>query len=58
MRTRYLIADASLGVGVASLGVGAYLWLASEPRSRARRPGVQVGVQLGRGVSVTAVTRF
>jgi hypothetical protein len=33
MRTRYVIADVSLGVSVVALGVGTYLWLAHTPSS-------------------------
>jgi hypothetical protein len=41
MRLRYLLADVSLGVGVAALGVGGYLYFsaAREPNGTAWRGG-------------------
>ena len=42
VRTRYLLADVSLGVGVASLSLGAYFYLSQSPTPHARAPKLAV----------------
>ncbi len=62
MRTRYAIADVSLGVAIVSIGLGGYFWLSNAPAASttptALRLGVQVGSHLQRDFSLTAGGRF
>jgi len=62
MRTRYAIADVSLGVAIVSFGLGGYLWLSNEPPASATptalRLGVRVGSRVQRDISLTAAATF
>jgi hypothetical protein len=42
VRTRYLLADVSLGVGVASLSLGAYFYLSQDPTPQSQAPKLAV----------------
>jgi len=62
MRTRYVIADISLGVAVASLGVGTYLLFASKGESPRAARGVRIDVGVGQSsladLTLSASGRF
>lgn len=51
VRTRYLLADVSLGVGVASLALGAYLVLSQDSQPHARRYAPNVAVTAAPGAA-------
>jgi hypothetical protein len=61
VRTKYLVADISLGVGVASLGAATWLFVTSmkeQPKSvRRATPAVGLAVQPVRGGAFLGVTR-
>jgi hypothetical protein len=61
VRTKYLVADISLGVGIASLGAATWFFIAStkERRETTRpvRPPVRVGLQPVRGGAFVGLTR-
>jgi hypothetical protein len=42
VRTRYLLADVSLGVGLASLSLGAYFYLSQDPTPQTRAPKLAI----------------
>jgi hypothetical protein len=62
MRTRYVIADVSLGVSLVSLGLGTFLWLThtppSAPAASARRWHFGLGSNVRGDFSLTASGRF
>jgi hypothetical protein len=60
MRSRYLVADVSLLVAVASLGVGTYLFLSGRPEPNSKESAsLEVRRSAGReGASIFAVTDF
>ncbi|HVJ22014.1 MAG TPA: hypothetical protein VM686_41700 [Polyangiaceae bacterium] len=51
VRTRYLIADVSLGVSIVALGAAAYLWLSAEPE----KPAESATITLDLGASPSGV---
>jgi hypothetical protein len=58
VRTKYLVADVSLGVAVVSLGVAGYLWLTAQGRAeRAPSQAWSVGVVPGRRGGALSVER-
>jgi hypothetical protein len=59
VRAKYLIADISLGVGVAGIGVGAWLILSADPPQEGAAAATSLGVRpLPGGASATLVGSF